>query len=210
MTRLSNEEVDEIAAKYLELRNNAKDSEQDYKTFKRYQNVVLEKLRFLVERRTAKYKQFSNFPDLKQDGFEALLMAFRTFNPDKGVFGWWADQYIKTRVARAANAHSTIRIPIKKTKFMKPYKVSEIPVIIDEGLLSFDSLEYNMHGKKVRKAVDFLPDNHRSVINMTYGLNGLRERPITHVMKSLSISRQQYNRLLIDAQSKIKKFLLES
>ncbi len=210
MKRLSNEEVDEIAVKYLNLKAKAEADEstaEDISRFKAYQNIAAQKLRYLISFRAAKYRKFSNHPDLEQDGFEALVLAFRTFDPDKGSFSWWANKYISTRISRAANAHSTIRFPIKKAREMKPYKTSTIPIMIDEGPDPVECFENNQNIDNISAAIGELPGKHQSVVNLTYGFNGETAHSINAVMKDLSISRIQYGRILNEAKDKIKKHL---
>lgn len=81
----------------------------------------------IVEGRAGKYKQFSNYEDLKQDGRLALLAALNSFYPDKGSFMFWANRYIKTRLSRQANKHSVLKIPLKKARNIQPFKVSKMP-----------------------------------------------------------------------------------
>lgn len=207
MKRLSNEEIDEIAVKYLNYKHKANDgSEEDLKRFHAYQNIAAHKLKFLVINRVSKYRKFSNYIDLEQDGFEALMLAFNTYDPKKGSFGWWANKYIATRVSRAANAHSTIRFPMKKAREMKPYKTSVFPLMIDEHS-PVDAVEAGKNVVNISEAINKLSENHQKIINMTYGLNNFEECSINGVMKELSISRQQYSKLLNEAQDKIKKHL---
>ena len=211
MKRLSNEEVDEIAVKYLNLKakaENDKGTDEDLRRFKAYQNIAAQKLKYLISFRAAKYRKFSNHPDLEQDGFEALISAFRTFDPNKGSFSWWADRYISTRIARSANAHSTIRFPIKKAKEMKPYKTSTIPIMIDDSLNPMESFVESESTTNISDAIENLPEKHQEVVNMTYGLNGAKIHSINSVMTDLSITRTQYGRILDDAQDKIKKHLV--
>lgn len=209
MRRPTNEEANELAIKYLELRAKAEEtnSDEDIKAYKAYQNECITKLQPLVLRRVAKYRKFSNYPDLEQDGFEALLMSLNTYKPEKGLFSIWADFYIKTRVSRAANAHSTIRVPIKKARDVKPYKTSSMPIMEDTGKNPFEALEEQESCNSLMSAVDELPPEQREVVTMTYGLNGSRPNTAGNVMERLSISRQQYTKLLTQAKSAIKKQL---
>lgn len=211
MKRLSNEEVDKIAVKYLELKKKAESeqsTEEDIRRFKAYQNVAAQKLKYLVAFRTAKYRKFPNHQDLEQDGFEALLMAFNTFNPNKGSFSWWADRYIKTRISRSANAHSTIKFPIKKAKELKPYKTNSIPVMPDSRPNPLDVFEDVENSENISEAIKSLPEKHQRVVNMTYGFGFRKPHTINSVMKNLSISRQQYGRILEEAKERIKKELV--
>jgi len=210
MARLAQEEVDDLARKYINLRNRAeKTGEQsDHLRFKSFQNICIQKFKYLVVYRTIKYKKFSNHQDLEQDGFEAMINAFRTFDPDKGSFSWWADKYIKTKVSRTANAHSTIKFPMKAAKEVKPYKISTMPVQIEPGPSPLDEAERLETAENIGNAIEKLPQKHRQVVSMKYGFNGIRERPVGVILEDLSISRQQYSRILSEAEDQIKKHLL--
>jgi RNA polymerase sigma factor (sigma-70 family) len=210
MARLSPEEMDALTRKYLKLKKAAEKSDSARAEFKSYQNYCVEKLKYLVHIRAAKYRKFSNHPDLEQDGFEALILAFNTFNPDKGSFSWWANKYISTRISRAANAHSTIRFPIKKAKELRPYKTNEIPVIIDKGADPLQSAEFAEQKESVMMAIGSLPEKHQSVVNMTYGFNGAVERPVREVMDVLELTRPQYTKILRDAKDKIKQQIVRA
>ena len=135
-------------------------------------------------------------------------MAFNTFDPDKGSFSWWADKYISTRISRAANAHSTIRFPIKKAKELKPYKTNTIPIIIDEGASPCQSAEDSENSVNINNAINNLSDSHRNVVNMTYGFNGVRERTVGIMLKDLDLTRQQYTKLLREAKEQIRQQLV--
>lgn len=205
MKRMKNDELQELIQNYLDLKEKASESPEDLKNFKTYQNVCMEKLKYLVNRWVAKYKKFSNYPDLEQDGFEALLMSLESYKPEKGPFKCWADLYIKTKVSRAANAHSTIRVPIKKAKDLKPYKVNSVPEMDDESQNPFKDLHDQRNVNKINEAVASLSQEERDIINLTYRLNGHRSKTATNVIKTLNITRQKYSKLLNQAKKNLKK-----
>ena len=208
MTKLSQEEIDKMTREYLALKEQSEKDPSLEAQFKQFQNYCVDKLKYLVQIRAAKYKKFSNYPDLAQDGFEALILAFNTFDPDKGCFTWWADKYISTRISRAANAHSTIRFPIKKAKELRPYKTSTIPVMIDWEADPFASAQQKEDKERIREALKKLPEQHRIVLNKTYGFNGERPRPVKEVIAELDISRPQYTKILREAKEHVKQQLM--
>jgi RNA polymerase sigma factor (sigma-70 family) len=205
--KLSKPEVESISIEYLRLKNIANRSEKDLANFKQYQEYAFNQLNYLVYQKAAKYKKFSNYIDLVQDGFEGLMMAFRTFNPSKGSFVWWANKYVNTRISRAASTHSTIRFPIKKAKEIQPIKVNKIPNKIDdkESLQIF--VEKNEIKEKINRIILTLSPIHRSVVDMTYGLNGIKESSVNVMVDELNLSQKEYRKLLKEAQKKIKESL---
>lgn len=210
MKVLPQDEINALAEKFILLKAKAEKSKSKkvQKEYKDYQNYCVEKLKFLVTFRSNKYKKFSNHLDLEQDGFEALILALKTYDPKKGCFSWWADQYIKTRITRAANSHSTIKYPLKKAKENKPYKMSELPVITDESPDASQILESHEINKDILQAIKKLPEQHQKVINMAFGFNGIKQHTITNVIKELSISRIQCLKILEEAKTKLKDLLI--
>ncbi|MDP2685252.1 MAG: sigma-70 family RNA polymerase sigma factor [bacterium] len=207
MKRLSHEEIDLISRTYLNFKEKSNNSTQDLERFKDYQNFSINKLAYLVKFRAARYGKFPNYPDLVQDGYEALIRAFDTFDPDKGSFSWWADKYIGTKISRAANAHSTIRFPIKKAKALKPYKTSTMPVLIDDAPDPLLFVETGEKNNNLKAAIDNLSDAHQNVVNMTYGFDGIK-RSVSVVLKDLDISKPQYLKILREAKEQIKQQLV--
>lgn len=207
MKYLTQDEINALATKFITLRDQANQSEQANKNYKIYQNFCVEQLKFLVRMRAAKYRKFPNYQDLEQDGFEALILALKTYNPSKGCFSWWADKYIKTRISRAANSHSTIRFPLAKAKEMKPHKVSVIPPMTDLKPNASESLENFQNTDRLIQAVCRLPMPQQQVITMVFGLNGIESHSVGALTKSLSLSRPQCLRLIEDAKEQLKKIL---
>ncbi|HVI40235.1 MAG TPA: sigma-70 family RNA polymerase sigma factor [Anaerovoracaceae bacterium] len=209
MKYLTQEEINGIADKFIALRDKAEKSKsKKIRTqYKQYQNYCMDKLKFLVLNKVGKYRKFSNYIDLEQDGYEALILALRTYVPGKGAFSWWADKYISTRVSRAANAHSTIRFPLKKAKEVRPFKMSIIPIVIDSSPDALENLESSQTTQNILEAIKQLPDQHQTIINMTFGFNGVKQHSIGNVTKQLSISRPQFLKLLEEAKTKLKEIL---
>lgn len=207
MKYLEQDEINSIAKLFMECRDtknkNIQKCIQD-------QNECVHKLKFLVINKIRKYKKFSNYADLEQDGYEALVLALKTYNPSKGCFSWWADKYISTRISRAANAHSTIRFPLKKAKETRPYKITTIPIIVDETPTAQESIESSEQTFYVTQALLKLPEMHQKVVNMVYGFNGIKQQSIGIMIKELDISRPQCAKILQEAKDQLKNLLQTS
>jgi RNA polymerase sigma factor (sigma-70 family) len=197
---LTSDEINVIANKFVELRDGI-----DKKAFEQYQKYCIKKLSPLVNNKIRKYRKFSNYPDLQQDGFEALMLAFETYEPEKGCFSWWANKYIETRISRQANAHSTIRVPIKKAKEFPPYKTNTIPVMVDLNN-PCENIEDEQNKEVVKLAIDQLSERHKQVILMHYGFND-QNSAISNISKELNISRPACIRLLGEAEKSLKNKL---
>lgn len=203
-------EMDLIATEYINLRNKIKNNSNKIllKEFKEYQNFCITKCKSLVLSKVGKYQKFSNYKDLEQDGFEALILALKTYDPSKGSFSWWANKYIHTRVSRSANTHSTIRFPLKKAKEIKPFKVSTIPILIDVQPNPAEHLEITQQSLYIKSAIKELPETHQKLINVIYGFHGSKPHSINKAIKLLNIPRSECFQILEEAKIKIKNKLI--
>jgi len=164
---------------------------------------------YLVDSRTKRYKNFSNYEDLKQDARIALLSALKTYDFKKGSFYWWATYYIKTKVSREANCHSTVKIPLKKARDLTPHKVLQFPVVIDRSPTPDQAFELDEFKQNIKNQINSLPLEKRKVIELYYGFNGFPARSMSKVCKELKISMAACSKLLEDAKENLKELILE-
>ena len=201
MERLTEEEAKEILIELIRLRKKSKrGGEKARVAYENYEQLCSRKFDYLVISKLYRYRTFANYEDLKQDGRMALLLALRNYDPDKGSFFWWANRYIETKVKREANRHSTIKIPIKQTKEFMPYKVSQLPILIDlcpDALQTMISSELK---EKVQQAISQLPDDQRKIIE----LNGIKSYSISQIARELNIARPDCTKLLNEAKKNLK------
>lgn len=181
------------------------------KEFEQVQEECAVELDYLVEARCRRYKGFSNYDDLCQDGRLALYNALQSYEPEKGDFYWWANKYIKTKISREANRHSTIKIPLKHTKHVTPYKVSQLPIIVDNSPSAVENLEVGELKKIIRSSISRLPDDQRRVIELHYEMSaGAHGEPqsIGNICAALNITRSSCVKLLNEAMSTLKQELV--
>ena len=209
MANPNKDEINKIAKEFVELRERAEKSKSKKvkAKFVEFQQFVVKKLSHLVLLRTNRYRMFSNHHDLQQDGFEALFMALKTYRPEKGDFSWWAKKYIDTRVSRSANAHSTIKYPLKTIKDFKPHKISTIPVITDTAFTPQENLEYSELKNTIAEAISLLPEIQQRVVKLSFEMAGNRASTITKISEELKISRTQTIKILDSAKSTLKDLL---
>ena len=204
------EEINSLLDKLVSLRKRCKKSKSKklHKQFNDMQDICARKLDYLVEARTRKYKSFANYEDLRQDGRLALHLALQSYEPDKGNFFWWANKYIKTKISREANRHSTIKIPLKHTRHITPYKVSQLPVIIDNAPTAFDNVNSKEISHIIRSAVSRLPNDQRRVIELHYEMNNPKDsNSIGKICDTLKINRANCVSLLNQAKESLRQEL---
>jgi RNA polymerase sigma factor (sigma-70 family) len=139
--------------------------------------------------KTGRYKIFSNYEDLNQEGFEALLKSMNNYDPKKGSFFWWAHKYIDTRISRSANLHTTIRYPLKVAKESTPHKESVMPILIEENYCPDKQLENVQSFTAIQSAFDKLTDDQKHIINLAFGFESDKPMSINKICKKLNISR---------------------
>lgn len=205
MKKLTEKEAHDLLERLIFLRKKynryrSRNNRLAYKNFEQHCELAFD---YLVVTRTQKYRNFANYDDLQQEGRMALLLALRSFKLNFGSFFWWADHYIKTKISREANKHSTIKIPIKHAKHCHPYKVSELPIIVDTNLDALQVLEHDEFKQQINEAIDKLPEMQREVIK----LNGIKSYSIIKIARQLKISQATCVKLLNEAKQNLKENL---
>lgn len=177
--------------------------------FKDCQNKCINAIKPLVLSRVGKYRRFSNYEDLKQDGFEAVILALETYDPAKGSFIWWADHYIKTKVSRSANMHSAIRIPLKKAKERAPHKETTMPILVNFTFNPYRETQDKESTTEIAEAIKILPPEHKKIIELTFGFNDTDEKNIQNIMQDMNLTYPQYIRVLNESKRMIKRYLAD-
>lgn len=207
---VSDSEAEELLKTFVSLRDQCEKSKSKSLQLKYQKQTQLcaEKFDYIVKNKVRKYKSFSNYEDLLQDGRLALVMALSSYKLGRGpvskTWFWWANHYVGTKISREANCHSTIKIPIKKTKTTLPYKVSQMPVMADSAMSALDSIELSEVSSNISNAISGLPSIQRRVIEMYFELGVSREKySVPRICKELDLTNKECKKILSDA----KKFL---
>lgn len=188
---LNEQEAHDLMIKFIDLRtqfNETGDTKIEAQ-LKAHEKECIEKFRYLVTMKTGRYKAFSNYEDLNQEGFEALIKAMKTFKPNKGNFFAWAHNYIGTRISRSANLHTTIRFPLKVAKANTPHKESVMPIQIEERYCPDKELEESQTSHAIQGALSLLTKEQKEIINLAYGFDGDKPMSINKICKKLNVSR---------------------
>jgi len=151
--------------------------------------LCIDKFRYLVTMRTNKYKKFSNYEDLNQEGLEALVASMNNYNPKRGNFFWWAHKYISTRISRRATLYTTIRYPLKVAKKTPPHKEKVMPILVEDKKCPDKELEKSQIVGAVQNVLSLLSDDQKEIISLAYGLNGDKPLSVNKICKQMKISR---------------------
>lgn len=172
------------------------------KEYQRIATILVQELDYLVQFRLKKYRRFDNAEDLYQEGRAAILKALKSFQPDKGNFIFWASWYIKTRISREANKHSTIKIPIKKAKKIQPHKVTQdVEEIFDSGNGAYEEYISKEIQDNVRETIKSLPPLEGKILE----LNGIKQYSIYEISNDLKISESHCIKLLENAKQMFRQ-----
>lgn len=204
---LTEQEANDLMNKWIDLKSQLKTSSDPklIKEFEKHDRLCVEKFRYLVTMKTGRYKAFSNYEDLNQEGHEALIKAMKTFKPNKGSFFAWAHNYIGTRISRSANLHTTIRFPLKVAKANTPHKESVMPLLIEERYCPDRELEESQTTRAVQNALSVLSREQQEIINLAYGFDGDKPMSINKICKKLGISRLSCIKTINNALSVMKE-----
>jgi RNA polymerase sigma factor (sigma-70 family) len=168
-------------------------------------SAEIQKYDHIVLKRASRYKKYSNYEDLIQEGRMALMQALDSYDPKiNDNFEWWADSYIHTRLQRQANHHSDLYIPmcaIKKNN-IKPMKIQEVVfAAMTDHTPSVEDISCRRESiEEIREAIDKLPEEIRQPTKMFFGVGyeatsgrwGSRSsygETISQIAKKLCISR---------------------
>jgi RNA polymerase sigma factor (sigma-70 family) len=203
---LTEQEAQDLMTTLIDLREKAKNSKDSalIVQLRKHENVCMAKFKYLVTMKTGRYKSFSNYEDLNQEGFEALIKSMNNYNPKKGSFFWWAHKYIDTRISRSANLHTTIRFPLKVAKNNTPHKEALMPTLIEENYCPDKELEEIQVTNAVRFAFSRLSDEQKEIITLAYGVDGEKPMSINKICKKLNISRLNCIKMIDSALSLMK------
>lgn len=188
---ISIDEAQSLMTTFIQLRTISEETknEKDIRIFREHQQLCVDKFFYLITMRTNKYKGFSNYDDLNQEGLEVLIRAMNNYDPNKGIFFWWAHKYIETRIVRSANAHTVIRYPLKFSKAHAPRRVGKMPEKIEEKNIPENLTERLEIAKEITLAMEKLDENQKKLVNLVYGVNGDKPMSISKVCRKMKISR---------------------
>jgi RNA polymerase sigma factor (sigma-70 family) len=200
-------EAQQLMETFILLREKANSKlPQDIQAYKKHENLCIEKFKYIITNKTSKYKSFSNYDDLNQEGYGALMKAMKNYNPKKGSWFWWAHKYIDTKISRCANFHSVIRYPLKVAKQVAPHKELVFPLLIEKHNPEtyIEQLQIN---NLIHKAINSLTSNQKDILNLAFGLDGNKPLSINKICQTLNISRPNCNKELCSALSVMKDII---
>jgi RNA polymerase sigma factor (sigma-70 family) len=164
---------------------------RDILVYEKYFAICMSKFDYLVKMKTSRYKSFSNYDDLNQEGREALIKAMNSFDPKKGCWFSWAHHYIGTRISRSANLHTTIRYPLKIAKATPPHKETYMPELIEEIMLPDADMDRSQIATAIHNVLSVLNKTEKDVIGMAYGFGGGNPMSVNRICRKLHLTKSE-------------------
>lgn len=203
--------IDKKVSDFFIIKNDFENNKISKLKFEQERNKMVEEILPIILAKANRYKGFSNYPDLVQDGYEALMLALKTYDPTKGSFTWWSKKYIDTRIARSANKHSVIKFPLKKAKDMMPYKVAELPDILDCSLNPEQRLSSEEIKLIIGSALEKLSEEESNILRLLYNFDdGSKQLSLAAICRQLHISRKYADKLIKKSSKNLIKILNDS
>jgi RNA polymerase sigma factor (sigma-70 family) len=204
---ITEQDAQKLMIALIKLRKKAQETNQtkDIAAYRHQEQLCIEKFKHLIIIRAARYRGFSNYEDLVQEGYESLLRAMKNYDPKKGSWFYWAHKYIDTKIARMANAHTAIRYPIRVARETTPHRETELPIMVEQQLCPELQQERNELLGLMETALTTLPDTQKRVLELYYGFDGDRPLSISAICKQLQISRKNCLTLLEGAHKTLRE-----
>ena len=208
---LSSSEIDSLVEKYLSIRDKDKINKEKKGYFSIFEKEFVGHMNRIVDLYTYKYKRFSNYEDMRREAFVSLMLALDSFDKKKGNFVGWAKMYVKTKMSRSANKHSTLKIPMKEANDIPPIKIAMEDLPTEDLMRSSsakDSPEQitikNDLWLKVRKSFHKLSEKELKIIQYHFSVDNNEYSNIAELCSSLAISAFDYKRHLKNAAKKVE------
>lgn len=190
---MKKDEAQQLIKSFIKAKKRAKKTKEeiDIQNLKLIENECIEKFKFLVYMRTTKYRGFTNYDDLNQEGLMALSHAMQNYNPTKSSFCYWALKYIETKIARSANAHTAIRFPMRYAKINTPFRETKLPILLDTTNCPDKLFEGSETASAVRNVMNFLSKKQKKIIGLYFGFEGSKPMNISKICKKMNMPRMR-------------------
>ena len=209
-TKITKEMEDnaDILNKLIELRNkkNITKLKVDEIKYNKFLTEALDRFSYIVDLHTNRYKRYSNYEDLKQEGRIGLLMSLNKFDPERSLnYFKLATWYIRTRIKRCANKYDIINVPMAIAKENAFVRASDLPAIQDMSIDAIDILEKEQIINNIKIALEKLSDIHKYVICLYYGIDQegklTKKVSISSIAKQMKTTRINVEKILNEAYS---------
>jgi len=201
-----------ILDKLIELRKKKDETKSkiDEIKYNKFFVEALIKFEYIVHLHCNKYKRYSNYQDLLQEGRIGLMTALNKFDPNRSrnifkLMNW----YIKTKIKRQANKYDIINVPMAIAADSALIRTNDLPTITDTSIDAIDILEKEQIINNIKEALKHLSDIHKYVVCLYYGIDTDgklgNKVSISSIAKQMKTTRTNVEKLLSEAYSVLLK-----
>lgn len=198
----------EVLTEFVNIRDLPGSSERSV-AYKRCLETCIKEFDYIVLQCARKYVRFNNHEDLIQEGRIALISALKSFKFGKGSWYWWANKYIATKLSREAAKHSTIRVPLKKSKDYIQHKV-ELPFIMCDSESPYETFLENDILDRIEGGIRRVASSRDiDIFYKYYGIGGRKSESIPSLCKMYDITRDSVVNSINTCYNEVKKVIYE-
>jgi len=158
-------------------------------------NEIVIKMSFIIESKCRKYKKFSNYEDLKQEGMIGLIKAVNRFDYTRFPnFFVYSDQWIFNHIAQSAKKFDVVYNPLKKKTV---YYDMDVPANETVNQCPENSYYKKERNERIEIAINELTDRQKNIINSVYGLNKLPET-LRKIGKNICLTHERVRQIQIE------------
>lgn len=178
--------------------------EKDFVYAKKMEDNLIVSLSYLVHSVVYRYRKFDNYDDLYQEGMVGLIRAVQKYDSDTSFhFTRYALWWIKTRVMRSIKKINIV--PTTSTEEIKNFSRYEIN---DNDIVDYNNPEkdaiLNQEIKYLNNLINDLPENHRKIIKMRYGVNNTKVSNLEDLSQVLDMTSEGVRQLEYRILNKLK------
>lgn len=170
---------------------------------RRKQDLIVEKLSFLVYSNARPYRNFPNYDDLVQEGFVGLIKAVRKFEWHRFPnFFVYSNQWIRHSVKRSASRFDVVYNPNKnRVVYSEPDETEVIPA--DEGpeevFFSQEKVD------SIDKILGDFPDRDREIVQRIFGLGGFKPQTLREIGPQFNLTYERVRQIKNNVINKLRK-----
>jgi RNA polymerase sigma factor (sigma-70 family) len=166
------------------------------------QDKIIAKLSFLVYGQTKRYRSFSNYDDLVQEGFIGLVKAVRKFQWHRFPnFFVYSDQWIRHYVKRAASKFDIVYNPNKdRVVYAEPGEDEADPNETPDEILFTQERRAS-----ISKILNEFSDREREIVQKIFGLNGSLPETLREIGPQFNLTHERVRQIKNNVLNKLKK-----
>jgi RNA polymerase nonessential primary-like sigma factor len=166
------------------------------------QDKMIKGLSFLVYSMAKRYRRFSNYEDLTQEGFIGLLRAVRKFNRNLFPnFFVYSERWIRHSISRAASRFDIVYSPNRQRVVYSDHSGAGEDELVDSPEEEFIEKE---KAQVVRRALGNFCDRDREIVERVFGLNTNNPQTLRNIGPNYNLTHERIRQIKNQVIEKLK------